>query len=81
MKYYIYSIEQIIKNDELQEYATQEKVNDEQLALSKFYKKLSDVSNDIGKGHTYMDVRIFNSIGGMVKHDKVGDYIDDAPQE
>lgn len=81
MRYYVFAIEQISSEGTLSEYSTQEKVNDEQLALSKFYKKLSDVSNDIGKGHTYMDIRILNSIGGMVKHDKVGEYIDDAPQE
>ena len=76
MIYYIFAIEQIIKNEELQEYCTQEKVADTQLALSKFYKKLSDVANDIGKGHTWMDIRILNSIGGMVKHDKVGEYVE-----
>lgn len=76
MIYYIFAIEQIIKDGELSEYNTQEKVADSQLAMSKFYKKLSDVSNDIGKNHTWMDIRILNSIGGMVKHDKVGEYVE-----
>lgn len=44
---------------------------------SKFYKKLSDVSADLisideSKNHYYMDIRIVNSDGGVVKKDKVG---------
>lgn len=79
MKYYIYSIEQLIKNGELQEYATSEKVESEQLSISKYYKKLSDVAADIGKNHTFMEIRIFNSIGGNLKHDVLGKYLEQLP--
>jgi hypothetical protein len=80
MKYYIYSIEQIIKNGELQEYATSEKVESEQLSISKYYKKLSDVAADIGKNHTFMEIRVFNSIGGNLKHDVIGKYLEQLPE-
>lgn len=45
--------------------------------LSKFYKKLSDVSADLvtisdDKKHYYMDIKIVNSDGGIEKKDKVG---------
>ena len=38
MRYYVFAIEQISSEGTLSEYSTQEKVNDEQLALSKFYR-------------------------------------------
>jgi len=45
--------------------------------LSKFYKKLSDVSADLitigeDKNHYYMDIKVVNSDGGIEKKDKVG---------
>lgn len=44
---------------------------------AKFYKKLSDVSADLvsiddSKKHYYMDIRIVNTTGGVLKKDKVG---------
>ena len=44
---------------------------------SKYYKKLSDVSADLvsideSKNHYYMDIRIVNSNGGVLKKDSVG---------
>ena len=74
MKYYIDTIEQVTKDGELAEYGGREKVGDETSALSKFYKKLSDVSADIGKNHLYMDIKITNSEGGIIKKDQVGVY-------
>lgn len=78
MKYYIDSIEQIKGSEEgtFSEYGSREKVNDENLALSKYYTKLSNVAADMGKGHVYMDIKITNSIGGIVKRDTLGEYID-----
>lgn len=75
MAFYIDTIEQIIKDGAYAEYGGREKVGDENTALSKFYKKLSDVSADIGKNHTYMDIKITNSLGGIVKKDSVGTYV------
>jgi hypothetical protein len=78
MKFYIDTIEQIIGEEEgtYTEYGLREKVNDENLALSKYYTKLSNVAADLGKGHVYMDIKISNSIGGIVKRDTLGEYID-----
>ena len=77
MKFYIDTIEQITKDEEITEYGGREKVADETTALSKFYKKLSDVSADLGKNHLYMDIKIVNSEGGIIKKDKIGEYQDE----
>lgn len=75
MQYYIETIEQINKDGVISEYGATEKVADENLALSKYYKKLSDVSADIGKNHTYMNIKVVNSYGVVVKEDTVGNYV------
>lgn len=80
MKFYIQTIEQITKNNEISEYGGTEKVDTEQAALTKFYKKLSDVAADIGKNHTYMDIKIVNSLGGCINKDSIGEYVE-APEE
>lgn len=77
MQFYIDSIEQIIKDGAHTEYGGREKVGDENTALSKYYKKLSDVSADLGKNHTYMDIKITNSLGGIVKKDQIGKYVEE----
>jgi hypothetical protein len=75
MSFYIDTIEQIVGTEGgYSEYGGREKVGDEQLAYSKFYKKLSDVAADIGKNHTYMDIKITNSLGGIIKKDSIGEY-------
>ena len=76
MKYYIQTIEQINGEEEgtFTEYANVSKENTEEAALSKFYKKLSDVSAALGKTHVFMDIKIVNSVGGCVKRDSVGTY-------
>ena len=74
MQYYIITIEQIIKDGALTEYGATEKVADENSALSKYYTKLSNVANDLGKNHTYMFIKIVNSYGVAVKTDTIGDY-------
>lgn len=75
MQYYIETIEQINKDGVISEYGATEKVADETSALSKYYKKLSDVSADIGKNHTYMNIKVVNSYGVVVKEDTVGNYV------
>ncbi|MBQ1293394.1 MAG: hypothetical protein IIY21_05110 [Clostridiales bacterium] len=83
MKFYIETIEQTLNDDALTEYGKTEKVDTEQAALTKFYKKLSDVAADIGKNHTYMDIKIVNSLGGCIKKDSIGEYVEEslAPEE
>lgn len=75
MQYYIETIEQIYKDEAYSEYGGTEKVADENTALSKYYTKLSNVAADLGKGHTYMLIKIINSVGGEVKSDVIGQYI------
>lgn len=75
MKYYVNTIEQITADEGYAEYSKSEKVNDYQSALTKFYKKLSDVSADIGKNHTYLNITIVQSTGSVLKCDEVGTYV------
>ena len=76
MAYYIDTIEQTKgENDAINEYGKREKwALAYEAVLAKYYKKLSDVSADIGedKNHYYMDIRIVDSNGGVLKKDKVG---------
>ena len=76
MQFYINTIEQV-KDEEgkLSEYSKSEKVADYNSALSKFYKKLSDVSADIEKNHTYMHIQIVNSEGFVNKTEIIGTYV------
>ena len=76
MKFYIQTIEQIKQDDSYSEYGGTEKVADETSALSKYYKKLSDVAADLGKNHTYMDIKIVNSLGGVIKRDTIGNDVE-----
>ena len=47
---------------------------------SKFFKKLSDVSNDLitdetpDKNHYFMDIRIVDSLGGVKEKKSIGQY-------
>ena len=78
MKFYIQTIEQIKGEQEgtYSEYANVSKENTEEVALSKFYKKLSDVSAALGNTHVFMDIKIVNSVGGCIKKDSVGEYVE-----
>ena len=81
MIYYIDTIEQITGEEgALTEYGAREKKNDEQSALKDFYQKLSNVAADLGKGHTYMDIKIVNSEGGCIKKDSIGKYQEDSAE-
>ena len=80
MKFYIQTIEQIKGEQEgtYTEYANVSKENTEEAALSKFYKKLSDVSAALGNTHVFMDIKIVNSVGGCIKKDSVGEYVENT---
>ena len=84
MIYYIDTIEQVKGTEEgtINEYGKREqwKLPLEQVE-AKFYKKLSDVSADLvtigdDKKHYYMDIKIVNSLGGIIKKDSVGQYVE-----
>lgn len=78
MKYYIRKIEQTKKEESgtitYNEYASVDKQNDYQSALSKFYDALSAAAKSAA--HTYMNISLFNSNGSVLKDDIVGTYID-----
>ena len=77
MKYYVFTIEQIKGQTEgaYDEYASTKKYADEQSAQVYFYQRCAEVSNALGKTHTYMDIKIVNSEGGITKKDTIGSYI------
>ena len=81
MMYYIESIEQTLINGALNEYGGTEKVGEYSSAESKYYKKLSDVAADIGKNHTFMTIVLKNSLGTVIKSDKVGEYVTEEVTE
>ena len=86
MFYYIDTIEQVKGTEEgtINEYGKREIIKDKdgnpasiETVESKFHKKLSDVSADLvsldeSKNHYYMDIRIVDSTGGVIKKDSVG---------
>lgn len=80
MAYYIDTIEQTKGESGVNEYGKREKwaLPYEQV-LSKYFKKLSDVSADIGeeKNHYYMDIRIVDTTGGVLKKDTVGTMVEE----
>ena len=73
MKYYLDTIEQIKEEGSYTEYGKREKKDDYQAALVAFYDKLKNVSNSAS--HTWMDIKIVNSEGGIEKKDSIGKYI------
>lgn len=81
--YYIDTIEQVKATDDfpynINEYGARAKYAESwESVLSKFYKKLSDVSADLIGGekedakHYYMDIRIVDNSGEVLKNDQVG---------
>ena len=43
-------------------------------------QKLSNVAADLGKNHVYMDIKITNSEGGIIKKDSLGIYQETAEE-
>ena len=76
MKFYLDKIEQVKTETEgeYNEYGSRTKYGDEHTALTKFYETLMNVSNS--SAHVYLDIKIFNSEGGIVKKDSIGAYIE-----
>lgn len=76
MNFYLDTIEQVKGTEEgtYTEYGKREKQTSESAALTAFYTKLMNVSNSAS--HVFMDIKIVNSLGGIVKKDVFGKYID-----
>lgn len=78
MSFYVFTIEQIRGESEgtYSEYAGTKKFGDEQAAEVYFYQRCAEVSNTLKTTHTYMDIKIVNSLGGIIKKDTIGSYIE-----
>ncbi len=78
MAYYVLIIEQIKGETEgtYSEYANVKKYADEQSAEVYFYTRCSEIVNAIGKTHYYGHLKIMNSLGGVIKQDTIGKYIE-----
>lgn len=82
MAFYIDKIEQVVGTEEVpvNEYGSRTKKANYNAALTSFYTDLTNVSNDIHtdeepeKKHYFMDIRIVDGKGGVVKKDAVGTY-------
>lgn len=78
MSFYVFTIEQIRGESEgtYSEYAGTKKFGDQQAAEVYFYSRCAEVSNALETTHTYMDIKIVNSLGGIIKKDTIGSYIE-----
>lgn len=78
MFYYVLTKEQIYNdNGTLSEYATKSDPTTEKQATTAYYNKLGAVNADLGpKGHSFMSIKLENSLGGIEKEDSLGAYID-----
>lgn len=76
MKYYIMTIEQYTAQgaEAPTEQAKVEKKNTLDSALSYFYGTLKTVADSAA--HNYLDIKIFQSDGGLIKKDVYGAYIE-----
>lgn len=80
MAYYVDKIEQVVGTEKapVNEYGSRSKKGSYDEALTSFYTDLMNVSNDIhvkdddNKKHYFMDIRIVDGKGGVVKKDSVG---------
>lgn len=78
MKYYVVTIEQVHNDKGLGEYATKSDAMTLKSARTTFYDKCSSVNKDLSEsGHTFMDIKILNSEGGIEKRDTLGEYVDE----
>ena len=73
MRYYVDTIEETKSGDEYSEYGKRVSKATYDGALSAFYDGLSTVSKS--KAHVYFDIKIVDSNGGILKKDKIGEYV------
>lgn len=81
MKYYLLKIEQTLIDGVLNEYATVPKYNDLQSCEVAYYQALANVSADLGKNHTFMAIKIVDSLGNVIKAENIGAYLTEVPTE
>ncbi len=81
MAFYLDTIEQVKGSEagQINEYGNRIKKATYEAALTAFYTSLGNVSNDLietdsTKNHYFMDIRIVDSKGGVLKRDSVGTY-------
>ena len=79
MAFYLDKIEQVKGTEEgqINEYGSRTKQATYEAALTAFYTSLGNVANDLvetdsTKNHYFMDIRIVDSKGGVLKRDSVG---------
>ena len=77
MKYYVLVIEQTEQDNTKNEYANVKKYDDQQSAEVYFYTRCSEIANAIGKTHLYGHLKIMNSLGGVIKQDTIGKYVNE----
>ena len=77
MKYYVMTIEQYTAQgaETKTEQAKVEKKNTYDSALSYFYGTLKTVADSAA--HNYLDIKIVQSDGGIIKKDVYGAYVDE----
>ena len=78
MKYYVITFEQVHNdNGSIGEYVTKSDPMTEKQAKTAFYNKCAAVNSDLSdNGHTFMKIDMANSIGGIVKQDTLGAYVE-----
>ena len=80
MSYYVLTIEQAKDKDNPEvtnEYANVKKYADQQSAEVYFYTRCSEIANALGKTHYYGHLKIMNSLGGVIKQDTIGKYVNE----
>lgn len=77
MKYYIVTIEQYSNEGAYTEIGKIEKQNTYDGALGRFYDLLSIVAKSAA--HNFLDIKIIQSNGGIVKKDVYGEYVEYVP--
>lgn len=77
MKYYVFAIEQTYIEGEYNEYSPAvKKYNDFTSAQTYFFNRLAELANS--SSHVYAELKIINSVGGIVKKDSIGEYVEEA---
>lgn len=77
MKFYVFAIEQTLIEGVYNEYAPAVKKYDTyKQAETYFHTRLGELANS--QSHTYAELKIINSKGGIEKKDRIGSYV---PQE
>ena len=71
-KFYTFFIEQIIKDGVYSEYTTTKGYGNHQQAQVAYFQTLANLSNDMGKNHTYALCEIRDSFGNVYEKNVLG---------